>query len=79
MKSYELFPDPKDRTPDNPHILVEAKNVINLFNLSRYQDADSLTDEIKEWFEEEATVQGWSKGTWVGNEINSCAVLKRIW
>jgi hypothetical protein len=74
-RRYE-WPDPKDRSPNNPHTLLEREAVIDLYRQgSGDESAKNLTDAIKNWFESEAKVRGWDDVTWA----DQSAVMKKVW
>jgi uncharacterized protein (DUF2235 family) len=74
-RRYE-WPDPKDRSPNNPHTLLEREAVIDLYRQGTgNEDAKNLTEAIKEWFVGEAKKRGWDDVTWA----DQTAVLKKVW
>jgi hypothetical protein len=74
-RRYE-WPDPKDRSPNQPETLLEREAVIDLYRQGTGDEsAKYLTESIKRWFEEEAKKRGWDSVTWV----NQKAVLKKTW
>jgi uncharacterized protein (DUF2235 family) len=74
-RRYE-WPDPKDRSPNNPHTLLEREAVIDLYRQGTgNEDAKNLTEAIKEWFVGEAKERGWDDVTWA----DQTAVLKKVW
>ena len=51
------FPDANDRTPNNPCILLDHKEVIKIYNddSKHYHDQVSkINNTVREWFEEKA-------------------------
>lgn len=75
MAKKHEWPDPKDRSPNKPHKLLERQAVIDLYQQGTNEDVKNLTEKIKNWFESEAKKQGWDDVTWV----DQCAVLKKVW
>jgi hypothetical protein len=74
-RRYE-WPDPKDRSPNHPHTLLEREAVIDLYRQGTgVEDAKNLTETIKRWFEEEAEQRGWDGVTWA----DQSAVLRKTW
>jgi len=70
------WPDPKDRSPNNPHTLLEREAVIDLYRQgSSDENAKNLTEAIKTWFVGEANSRGWDDVTWA----DQSAVMKKVW
>jgi hypothetical protein len=74
-KRYE-WPDPRDRSPNHPHILLEREAVLDLYKQATgEEDAKNLTEAIRRWFDGEAQQRGWDHVIWA----NQCAVLEKRW
>jgi hypothetical protein len=61
-----LFPDPKDRSPNAPGVIVEKHQIIGLYNQEHSEDAAYVTENVRAWFETEAAAQGWNSATFAG-------------
>lgn len=74
-RRYE-WPDPKDRSPNNPHTLLEREAVLDLYRRAfPREDVSYLTDKIKDWFVEAAKRRGWDDVIWA----DQAAVLRKEW
>ena len=55
------FPDPNDRSPSNPHVLIERDALINLYNQANPdKPAKNVSESVRDWFDKEAKARGWS-------------------
>lgn len=65
-----VFPDPDDRSKNDPSIIVSSQQVIGIYN--QYNpDGDEMqrvTEKVKEWFLAYAKDQGWDEATFAGNQ-----------
>lgn len=69
-----VMPDPDDRSPNQPHTIVERQAVLGLFNQSHPgAEAQNVTQNVRDWFETEAKAEGWAEIIWVDNNT---AMLK---
>lgn len=71
------FPDPKDRSVNRPHALVERPVVIALFN--RYNEENEhvkMCKAVKDWFVAEARRQGWKSVKFVDGAAVLTALVK---
>ncbi|WP_201215266.1 hypothetical protein [Halochromatium roseum] len=73
-RRYE-WPDPKDRSPNQPHILLEREAVLDLYQKDTGDDAKNLTEKVRDWFEDNAKRRDWDDVTWA----DQTAVLKKVW
>lgn len=67
-----VFPDPKDRSPNNSHISLDRNTVLSLYNQETSMAAERVTEAIKSWFNDKATELGWSE---VRFSTDSTAIL----
>ena len=65
-----VFPDPKDRSYNEPGIIVDQPKVLGLFNQETGQSPKRqiVTEDIKKWFREEAERRGWDSADFLGNQ-----------
>lgn len=61
------FPDPNDRTINDPTTIADSERVLNLYNQENNQERERVTDNVKEWFTQEALAQGWNSADFHGN------------
>ncbi len=58
---YEM-PDPDDRTPNAPHVVVEFRYLLGLYNqVHPDAEARSIGQEVKDWFRFEVAAAGWCR------------------
>ena len=58
-RPYE-FPDPKDRSVNNPHVLIERDAILGLYNQANPSNTyANLAEAVRDWFEAEAKRAGW--------------------
>lgn len=69
-----VFPNPADRTKDEPADLISAKLVLRLYNIIHAIKVDTVTPAVKDWFLAEAKEVGWQKIEFLGNQ----ALLVRL-
>ena len=66
-RPYE-FPDPKDRSVNDPHELVERERVLGLYNQANpNEQARNFSEKVRTWFEAEAARNGWHSVQFVGD------------
>ena len=73
-RPYE-WPDPKDRSPNNPQVIVEPEHILALYKKETGQTAQNVSASVRNQFEQDAKKYGWDEVNWVNN---SC-VLKKEW
>ena len=65
-----VFPDPRDRSYNQPSVIVDQPKVLGLYN-QEYKPRPKLqivTEDIRQWFLEEAKNRGWDEATFAGNQ-----------
>ncbi|WP_159069360.1 hypothetical protein [Neisseria cinerea] len=63
-----VTPDPNDRSPNNPSIIVEANQVLGLYNQANGTDRTRVVESVKTWFENKMHDEGWTKVHFSGNQ-----------
>lgn len=70
MARKYVFPDPDDRSKNNPCIIVDNDKVLGLYN--QEQDADNkmqkVTQKVQDWIKEQATELGWDNIKFAGGQ-----------
>ncbi|PXW40587.1 hypothetical protein DFO54_1163 [Erwinia sp. AG740] len=61
------FPDPDDRTINNPSTIADSERVLNLYNQENNEERERVTDSVKDWFTQEALNKGWSSADFHGS------------
>lgn len=65
-----VFPDPNDRSYNEPKVILDQPRVIGLFNQENNvrPKRQMVTQDVKEWFTNEAISRGWDTAEFVGNQ-----------
>lgn len=65
-----VFPDPDDRSKNDPSIIVTSQQVIGIYNQynSEGDEMQRVTDKVKEWFLAYSKEQGWDESTFASNQ-----------
>lgn len=63
-----VFPDPNDRSPNDPSIIVSTEQVLGIYNQDCNDDMQRVTSKVIDWFKNEATTYQWDKVEFVGNQ-----------
>ena len=63
-----VFPDPKDRSKNDPAVMVSSKQVIGIYNQKTGEQAQYVTENVKTWFCSEAKTEGWDSAEFIGNQ-----------
>jgi len=62
-----IFPDPNDRTPNEPYLVLTTERVINIYNFYNVDNpVDKLKVEVKAWMCAEAMKRNWDSCEWSG-------------
>lgn len=63
-----IFPDPKDRSPNEPTIAVQQSHVLGNYNQANPEDKrEKVTEPVKDWFKGQAEDAGWSSADFHGS------------
>lgn len=75
MPAY-VFPDPNDRTPNNPAVIVESDKILGLYNRHHPDDEnmERVVQKVRAWFDSEAKNIGWDEVKFTGNQ---CFLLNK--
>lgn len=65
-----VFPDPDDRSKNDPSIIVTSQQVIGIYNQYNAEgdEMQRVTKKVQDWFLKEAKNQGWDDATFAGNQ-----------
>ena len=58
------FPDPGDRSANDPAILCPAERVLALYNQDSGDTAQRIAKKVKAWFAQRARELGWTHVAW---------------
>lgn len=64
------FPDPDDRSPNNPLTTLENRQVLGLYNQAHpdEEDMQKVTAKVREWIIKTGKEQGWDEIEFAGSE-----------
>lgn len=63
-----VFPDPRDRSPNEPTIALQQAHVLGNYNQTNPEDKrEKVTEHVKEWFRNKALEVGWSSADFHGS------------
>ena len=63
-----VFPDPNDRFPNNPSIVVSPTQVLGIYKKYTKEKMDKVTTEVPEWFFNKAKEYQWDNADFSGNQ-----------
>lgn len=63
-----VFPDPNDRSKNDPSIIATSQQVLGLYNQENNDDMQRVTQKVQEWFINRAKEEGWDEHTFSGNQ-----------
>ena len=63
-----VFPDPNDRSPNNPSVIVSPTQVLGLYNQYNDEKMERVTKRVQEWFVSKAKDYGWEESKFSGNQ-----------
>lgn len=70
MAGQYLFPDPDDRSKNDPCIIVNNKKVLGIYNQAhpKEEDMQKVTSKVQEWFKEKAEKMKWDDVKFSGGQ-----------
>lgn len=68
MAIPKKFPDPNDRSFNNPKVIVNSDEVLGLYNQENKTKQTRVTKPVREWFENEAKDNDWDEAEFTGNQ-----------
>lgn len=70
MAGKYVFPDPNDRSKNNPCTIMDSKKVLGVYNQGHpdEEDMQKVTDKVQDWVTDEAIKLGWDDAKFVGNQ-----------
>lgn len=64
-----VFPDPNDRSPNNPSIILSNEQVLGIYNQDCADgEMQRVTEKVKEWFVNEGKSYNWDEIEFIGNQ-----------
>lgn len=69
MAKY-VFPDPNDRSKNDPCTIMDNKKVLGLYNQGHPEEEDMqrVMDKVQDWITAEATKVGWDQVKFAGGQ-----------
>lgn len=69
MAKY-VFPDPDDRSKNDPCTIMDNKKVLGLYNQGHPEEEDmqKVMDKVQNWIIDEAKGQGWDEVKFAGGQ-----------
>lgn len=70
MSRKYVFPDPDDRSKNDPCTIVDTKKVLGLYNQEHTDDEDmqKVTQKVQDWFSNKANEAGWDDVRFSGGQ-----------
>jgi len=79
MGRHYDFPDPKDRSVNNPHQLVERDVVLALHNQANPSTTyTNVAESVRDWFESHAKSKGWTSVQFVDQTAIMTATVQLV-
>ena len=73
------FPDPNDRSVNEPHVKLERREVLGLYNQTNSEiEAKRVSETVKNWIIEEGKARGFSAIDFIGNTAILGANIKLV-
>lgn len=64
-----VFPDPNDRSPNAPSVIVSATQILGLYNQENdFDKMERVTEKVQIWFKEQAQTNQWDTANFSGNQ-----------
>lgn len=65
-----VFPDPNDRSKNDPSYIVSSQQVLGLYNQENDEgdEMQRVTKKVQDWFLERAKEEGWDESSFSGNQ-----------
>ena len=74
-----VFPDPNDRSPNNPSVIVSSPQILGIYKHYTGESMERVTKKVQDWFCTEATKKySWDDSVFHGNQcVLSVSVERR--
>jgi hypothetical protein len=63
-----VFPDPNDRSPNEPSVIVSSAQVLGLYNQDSGDRMVRVTEKVQKWIEQKAQENCWDEVHFAGNQ-----------
>lgn len=71
MSRLYKFPDPRDRSANEPAVLCPAERVKELYNAYSGSTCQRISATVKTWFDAQARELGWHEVVWLKDVASS--------
>lgn len=79
MARHYDFPDPDDRSPNEPTVIVDPKQVLGLYNQEHPDDPyTNMSEAVRLWFVDTSTKRGWDDAKFHGQQCLLRANVQRV-
>lgn len=70
MAGQYVFPDPDDRSKNDPCIIVSNKKVLGMYNQAHPEEENmqKVTDKVQNWVKDVASNKGWDEVKFAGGQ-----------
>lgn len=70
MAGQYVFPDPNDRSKNDPCIIVSSKKVLGIYNQEHESEENmqKVTQKVQDWFKAKAEENGWDDVRFSGGQ-----------
>ena len=70
MAGQYVFPDPDDRSKNDPCIIVNNKRVLGIYNQAHpdEENMQKVTQKVQDWFRDESIANGWDEVSFSGGQ-----------
>ena len=70
MPGQYVFPDPDDRSKNDPCIIVNNKKVLGIYNQAHpdEENMQKVTPKVQDWFKEKSIELGWDESKFSGGQ-----------
>jgi len=64
------FPDPDDRSKNDPCVVVNNERVLRIYNQTHpdEENVTKVTDKVQDWFKNKAETVGWDEIKFIGGQ-----------
>lgn len=69
------FPDPNDRSPNNPSTILSSEQVLGLYKRGTGEKMEKVTEKVRNWIIDQAKAMGWDEGFFSGGQ---CVLTKKF-
>lgn len=62
------FPDPNDRSFNEPRVIMNPEDILKLYNKEKGAKQEKVTGTVREWFVSEALMNDWNTAEFTGSQ-----------